>query len=29
MSPAQFDTVIKNDLQRYALIVKERKNTGD
>jgi tripartite-type tricarboxylate transporter receptor subunit TctC len=29
MSPAQFDTVIKNDLQRYALIVKERKITGD
>ncbi len=29
MSPAQFDTVIKNDLQRYAVIVKERKITGD
>jgi tripartite-type tricarboxylate transporter receptor subunit TctC len=29
MSPAQFDVVIKNDLQRYAVIVKERKITGD
>ena len=29
MSPTQFDNVIKSDLQRYAVIVKERKITGD
>ncbi len=29
MSPAQFDAVIKSDLQRYAVIVKDRKITGD
>ena len=29
MTPAQFGTVIRNDLDRYAVIVKERKITAD
>ena len=29
MSPAAFGQVIRNDLQRYSVIVKERKITAD